>query len=115
MGEGEQRNSKRTAIVDPRELARLAKQSAERDPRPDDEEELLARRAARGSEPPLTGRTVTLDDPLTTSLLAEVARQARTVELSPAQLDAALERAALEDDDESSPAQAAAPTAKDRR
>lgn len=110
MGEGEQRNSKRTATVDPRELARLAKQSV------DEDDDSLTRRAARGSEPPLTGRTVTLDDPLTTSLLAEVARQAHTVEMSPEQIDAALERAAM-DEDESSPAPVAAttPTAKDRR
>src|SRR5215468_10917692 len=36
--------------------------------------------------PPLTSRTTTLDDPLTTSLLAEIARRPSTVEMSPAQL-----------------------------
>jgi hypothetical protein len=36
--------------------------------------------------PPLTSRTTTLDDPLTTSLLAEIARRPSTVEMSPAQI-----------------------------
>lgn len=43
-------------------------------------------RIPRSSTPPLTSRTATLDDPLTTSLLAEIARRPSTVEMSPAQL-----------------------------
>jgi hypothetical protein len=44
-------------------------------------------RAPRSSTPPLTtSRTTTLDDPLTTSLLAEIARRPSTVEMTPAQL-----------------------------
>jgi len=35
---------------------------------------------------PLTSRTTTLDDPLTTSLLAEIARRPSTLEMSPAQI-----------------------------
>lgn len=47
-------------------------------------------RVPRSSTPPLTtSRTTTLDDPLTTSLLAEIARRPTTVEMSPAQLAAA--------------------------
>lgn len=46
-------------------------------------------RIPRSSTPPLTSRTATLDDPLTTSLLAEIARRPTTVEMSPAQLAAA--------------------------
>jgi hypothetical protein len=47
-------------------------------------------RVPRSSTPPLTtSRTTTLDDPLTTSLLAEIARRPATVEMSPAQLAAA--------------------------
>ena len=46
-------------------------------------------RIPRSSAPPLTSRTATLDDPLTTSLLAEIARRPTTVEMSPAQIAAA--------------------------
>src|SRR4051812_35925137 len=47
-------------------------------------------RVPKSSTPPLTtSRTTTLDDPLTTSLLAEIARRPATVEMSPAQLAAA--------------------------
>lgn len=118
MGEGNPRDPKRTATIDPREIARLAKQSvispagdlpAEDGARDDlaDEGRL---RAARGSEPPLTGRTVTLDDPLTTSLLAEITRSARTLEMSPEQLDAALARAAATDEDAPAPREDTVPS-----
>jgi hypothetical protein len=40
---------------------------------------------------PLISRTATLDDPLTTSLLAEVARQSRTIEVSAEQIDEAMD------------------------
>lgn len=44
-------------------------------------------RIPRSSTPPLTtSRTATLDDPLTTSLLAEIARRPSTVEMTPKQL-----------------------------
>jgi len=48
-----------------------------------------ARIAKSSTTPPLTSRTATLDDPLTTSLLAEIARRPATVEMSPAELAAA--------------------------
>jgi hypothetical protein len=42
--------------------------------------------------PPVTlARTTTLDDPLTTSLLAEVARRSQTIEVSPEQIDEAID------------------------
>ncbi|HEX8108330.1 MAG TPA: hypothetical protein VF516_11415 [Kofleriaceae bacterium] len=51
-------------------------------------------RIPKSSTPPLTtSRTTTLDDPLTTSLLAEIARRSTTVEMSPAQLAQAQARA----------------------
>lgn len=43
---------------------------------------------------PSLARTATLDDPLTTSLLAEVARRSRTIEVSPDQIDEARDAAA---------------------
>lgn len=46
----------------------------------------------------LISRTATLDDPLTTSLLAEVARRSKTIEVSTEQIDEAtdLDTRALE-------------------
>lgn len=41
---------------------------------------------------PVTSRTTTLADPLTTSLLAEVARRTSTVEIDPSVLEAAREQ-----------------------
>lgn len=43
-------------------------------------------RTPKASTGPLTSRTATVDDPLTTSLLAEIARRPSTVEVSPEQL-----------------------------
>lgn len=53
-------------------------------------------RTAKGSTAPaapaeVTSRTKTLDDPLTTSLLAEIARRPATVDVLPEQLAAALD------------------------
>lgn len=45
---------------------------------------------------PLASRTATLDDPLTTSLLAEVTRRSLTREISPEQLLEVLEADAAE-------------------
>ena len=41
-------------------------------------------------EPELTSRTTTLDDPMTTSLLAEVSRQRSTIEIRPEDIDDAI-------------------------
>jgi len=43
---------------------------------------------------PAFGRTATLDDPLTTSLLAEVARRSKTIDVAPEQIDEAIDAAA---------------------
>jgi hypothetical protein len=43
-------------------------------------------RMPKASAGPLTSRTKTLDDPLTTSLLAEVARRPATVDILPEQI-----------------------------
>jgi hypothetical protein len=51
-------------------------------------------RLAKGSTPPgaqVTSRTKTLDDPMTTSLLAEIARRPATADVLPEQLAAALD------------------------
>jgi hypothetical protein len=65
-------------------------------------------RIPKSSTPPLTtSRTTTLDDPLTTSLLAEIARRPATVEMTPAQLAAA--RAMAPGGPESEHAQSADP------
>ena len=45
---------------------------------------------------PALGRAATVDDPLTTQLLAEVARRSRTIEVAPDQVEDAYDRA--EDD-----------------
>lgn len=59
-------------------------------------------RIPQPSTPPLTSRTTTLDDPLTTSLLAEIARRPSTVEMSPAQLARAMAPGAPEPEPEPS-------------
>lgn len=41
----------------------------------------------------LISRTATLDDPLTTSLLAEVTRRSRTIEVAPEQVNEAVDEA----------------------
>ena len=50
---------------------------------------------AAGSQklPVVVARTTTVDDPLTTRILAEVARRTRTIEVSPDQIDEATEAA----------------------
>lgn len=43
--------------------------------------------AASSPAEPLTSRTVTVDDPLTTSLLAEISRRQTTIDVTPEQID----------------------------
>jgi hypothetical protein len=85
MGEGEQRRSKRTARYDTRELAVLSKKQT---PSEADWDEKIA---AGSQKLPVavSPRTTTVDDPLTTRILAEVARRTNTVEVSPDQIDEA--------------------------
>jgi hypothetical protein len=89
MGEGEQRRSKRSARYDSRELAVLSKKQT---PSETDWDEKIA---AGSQKLPvaLEARTTTVDDPLTTRILAEVARRTNTVEVSPDQIDEASELA----------------------
>ena len=84
MGEGDKRQSKRVVRYDSRELARISKQHA---PSEAEWDEKVASGAPKDAEAALRSRTATLDDPLTTSLLAEVARRTMTIEVSPDQID----------------------------
>jgi hypothetical protein len=47
----------------------------------------MIRRIAEGTAPPLRARRNTIEDPLTTQLLAEVARRTKTSELADPKLD----------------------------
>src|SRR5579859_4695069 len=56
-------------------------------------------RMPKGSAPPIalrsaaSARTTTLDDPMTTSLLAEISRRSRTIEVAPEQIEEATDSA----------------------
>jgi hypothetical protein len=80
MGEGEQRRTKRTARYDSRELAHLVRKHTRTEADWD-------RDFANGTQPLSTvdSRTQTVDDPLTTSLLAEITRRAMTLDLPAAE------------------------------
>jgi hypothetical protein len=84
MGEGEQHRMKRTARFDSRELAHLSRKHTRTEADWD-------RDFPSGTQPltTLESRTQTVDDPLTTSLLAEVTRRAMTLEVSADQIDEA--------------------------
>lgn len=88
MGEGDKRNSRRTAKYDSRELARISKKLV---PTEAEWDEKIAAGALKGLDPGAVARTATLDDPLTTSLLAEIARRSKTIEVSPEQIDEAMD------------------------
>jgi hypothetical protein len=88
MGEGDKRQSKRVVRYTSRDLARLSKHQA---PSPAEWDEKVASGAPKDAEAARISRTATLDDPLTTSLLAEVARRSMTIEVSPDQIDEAVE------------------------
>lgn len=107
MGTGEDtRHSRPTLQFDSRELARLTAKEIVTVPMDevedafgewDDEDVPIA----AGSQPqamPTTSRTATLSDPLTTGLLAEVARRSRTREVSAGTLEEAI-RSLTPDDD----------------
>ena len=94
MGEGDKRQSKRVVRYDSRDLARITKQQV---PTEAEWDAQFAAGASPDGTRDLTkdataaqiSRTATLDDPLTTSLLAEVTRRSMTVEVSPEQVDEA--------------------------
>ena len=82
------KHARQTARFDSRKLAELTKTHIPAEAGSDDH-------GVPGTpkrEPLAMPRTTTLDDPLTTSLLAEVARRSRTIEISPAQIDEAMNR-----------------------
>jgi hypothetical protein len=101
MGEGDKRQSKRVVRYDSRDLARHSKQQV---PSEAEWDEKVASGAPKDAEAALISRTKTLDDPLTTSLLAEVARRSRTVDVSPEQIDEATELEPGERDPSDDPA-----------
>jgi hypothetical protein len=84
MGEGEQRRSKRTARYDTRELAVLSKKQTPTEA--DWDEKIAAGSQKLPVAVAISPRTTTVDDPLTTRILAEVARRT-TIEVSPDQID----------------------------
>jgi hypothetical protein len=69
---GGNRNDRNTRTFEPAELERLARESVDSDEEP--------RRV------PNEGRATTVQDPLTMALLAEVARNARTQDFDPADM-----------------------------
>jgi hypothetical protein len=87
MGEGDKRRTRRTARYSSRELALLSRKQS---PTEADWDEKVATGSQELPVAPLEARTTTVDDPLTTSLLAEVARR-RTVEVDPEDIDEAID------------------------
>jgi len=86
MGEGDKRQSRRVVRYDSRELARLTQ------PRGAGDDDAASDKAApKDAAAALISRTATLDDPLTTVLLAEASRRSMTIEVSPEQIDEAKE------------------------
>jgi hypothetical protein len=110
MGEGDKRSPRRNVKYDSRELARLSRKHVATEAEWD---EKVAASTLKASDPQLVARTSTLDDPLTTSLLAEVARRSKTIEVSPDQIDEAvnLEPGDPDPADDPGPGPAAAPAA----
>lgn len=84
MGDGDKRAPKRVVRYDSRELARISRRHV---PTEAEWDEKVASGAPKDVEAALISRTATLDDPLTTSLLAEVARRSMTIDVSPDQID----------------------------
>jgi len=84
MGDGDKRNPKRSAKYDSRELAKLSKKHVATEAEWDAK---VAARALTTVEPESVARTTTLDDPFTTSLLAEIARRSKTIDVAPEQID----------------------------
>lgn len=110
MGEGDQRSPKPAAHYLRRVLVRPSQPPAQGTPGEPDQEASAAPSGCTGTPsaegtpttpPSMAGapsaldlplpRTKTLDDPLTTSLLAEVARRSRTIEVSPDQIADAMD------------------------
>lgn len=108
MGTGDNnRHSRPTIRFNTNDLARLTKQEVVSVPMDEVEdavneweEDAIPAIIPAGSQPnaePTTSRTATLPDPLTTGVLAEVARRSRTVEVAPESIEDAIK--SLEPDD----------------
>ena len=88
------------AKADPRQKHSAAKHSPPA-PKPTHRAAVKPARMPKGSAAPpgplLSSRTTTVDDPMTTSLLAEASRQRSTIEIRPEDIDEAIaaERAAV--------------------
>ena len=85
MARDKDRHSRPTHPVDVKEVAKLADRAVARPP-PDAElsfEDLEETPPPSDTEQSVLSRSVTLHDPLTTSVLAEVARRSQTVEIDP--------------------------------
>ena len=100
MGEGDKRQSRRAVRYDSRELARISKHQA---PTEAEWDEKVASAAPKDVDAALVSRTATLDDPLTTSLLAEVTRRSMTVDVAPEQILEAKQRDARDRDPSDDP------------
>ena len=87
MGEGDKR-SRRSARYDSRELAVLSRKQT---PSEADWDEKVAAGSQKLPIAPVEARTATLDDPLTTSLLAEISRHPATVDVLPEQIAEAMD------------------------
>jgi hypothetical protein len=106
---GGDKHSKDTVRFDSRKLAELTKKDVPEKRNVPEEtgsdgrlaSALAALKKAAGtkkaSDPPLAPRTKTLDDPLTTSVLAEVARRSQPIEASPEEADDAMTLEPTED------------------
>jgi len=105
MGEGDQRSPKQAAHYLRRVLVQTSKPRDAAEP-----DAATAPAANESAEALVLPRTTTLDDPLTTSLLAEVARRSRTIDVSPDQIADAMDANPVPDDSDL-PAPAA-PTVK---
>jgi len=96
MAKGDPRQPQKTA-AEPQKPPAIAKQVSRAVVKP-----ARMPKSSVPPEPELTSRTTTLDDPMTTSLLAEVSRQRSTIEIRPEDIDEAIaaEREAIDADHE---------------
>ena len=89
------------AKADPRQKHSAAKHSPPA-PKPTHRAAVKPARMPKGSAAPpgplLSSRTTTVDDPMTTSLLAEASRQRSTVEIRPEELERAIAAGAADRD-----------------
>jgi len=85
MGSGDdKRHSRSTVRFDSEQLAKLTREAKAADPAPADAASAASTAVAASAELlPATSRAATLHDPMTMALLAEVARNSKTVDFDP--------------------------------